>query len=171
MLIKNIHRSVDLNSHFLPRLPKEAPTFAILLLDLLDLLASLLSPLVPVFNCEVECVMRNLQLGADARLECLDEPLGSLRLLVFILICADDVDDGREGELLELVGVFLDNGNALLQLRKRRVAQLVGTGQVWRDVGVGCLEVGVEWRDEGVVRVVEQREGLGTVGVRLVELD
>lgn len=58
--------------------------------------------------------MRNLQLCADARLDVLDKSLRALGLLVLILVCAEQVVDGREGELLELGGVFLDDGDALL---------------------------------------------------------
>ena len=115
--------------------------------------------------------MRNLQLGTNTRLDRLDDTLRALRLLVLILVCTEQVVDGREGELLELGGVFLDDGDALLELGERGVAQLVGARQVRRDVRVRRLEVGVEGCDEGLVCVVEQRKGLGAVRVGLVELD
>jgi hypothetical protein len=89
---------------------------AILLLDLIGLVLRLLSPLIPVLDREVERIMRNLQLGADAGLDRLDDALGALRLLVLILVCAEQVVDGREGEFLQLGCVFFDDGDALLQL-------------------------------------------------------
>lgn len=144
---------------------------AALLLDLVGLLARLLFPLVPVLHSEVECIMHNLQLSADPRLHRLDQSLWTLCFLVLILVCVDNIHNRLEGELFELVGVFLDNGDALLELRKGRVAKLVCAGQVRRDVGVRCLEVGVKGCDEGVVGVVKEGEGLGAVGVGLVELD
>ena len=152
-----------------PPLPDKL--IAVLLLDLLGLLTRLLLSLVPVLNRKIERIMYDLQLGADSCLDRLDDALGALRLLVLILVCADDVDDGAEGQLLELVCVFFDDGDALFKLGQRGVTQLVGAGQVWRDVGVGCLEVGMEGGDERVVCVVEEGEGLGAVGVGFVEFD
>lgn len=143
----------------------------VLLLNLIGLLARRRLSLVPVLYREVERIMCDLQLRANTRLDRLDKALWALRLLVLVLVSAVQVGEGRESKFLELGGVFLDDGDALLKLRERRVAQLVGTGQVRRDVRVGCLQVGVEGRDEGVVCVVEEGEGLGAVGVGLVELD
>lgn len=172
--IKHIHRRVGIKSDFGPcsttgplkALPLLYDKVArVLLLDLVGLLAGLRFPLVPVLDGEVESIVGDLQLGADAGLDCLDEPLRALCLLVLILVCAEDVVERGEGKLLELGCVFLNDGDTLLEPREGRVAQLVGAGEVRRNVRVRCLEVGVEGGNEGVVRVVEKSERLGAVRV------
>ena len=64
-----------------------------LLLHLVCLLARRLFPLVPVLDSEVKRIVRNLELGADARLDRLDDALRTLRLLVLVLVCAEHVVD------------------------------------------------------------------------------
>lgn len=87
-----------------------------LLLHLVCLLARRLLALVPVLDSEIERIMCDLELGADTCLDCLEKTLWALCLLVLVLVCAEHVVDRREGELLELGGVFLDDRDALLQL-------------------------------------------------------
>ena len=65
-----------------------------LLLQLVCLLARRLFPFVPVLDREVERIVRDLELGADARLDRLDDALRTLRLLVLVLVCAEHVVDG-----------------------------------------------------------------------------
>lgn len=180
IVIKHIHRRIGFKTDSSPRsaigplkalpLPNNKGA-RVLLLDLVGLLASLRFPLVPVLDGQVESVVGNLQLSADAGLDRLDEPLWALCLLVLVLVCAEDIGERGEGQLLELGCVFLDDGDALLELGEGRVTQLVGARQVRRDVRVWCLEVGMEGSNEGIVGVVEESEGLGAVGVGLVELD
>jgi hypothetical protein len=160
------HRNFDSTLRRLAKLAKAG-----LLFDLVGLLTRLLLSLPPVLQCQVKRIVRNLQLGADHRFAGLDYALGTLGLLVLILVRPDYVNERAECNLLQFLGVLFDDGNVGFKLGKGVVAELVGAGQVGGDVGVGCAQVGVEGRDEGVVSVVEEGERFGAVRVRLVELD
>lgn len=113
------HTQLTLTHRAAATLLQPSTSATALLLDLIRLLAGRLFPLVPVLDGQVERIVGDLELGADAGFHRLDETLRALRLLVLILVCAEDVVDGREGELLELGCVFLDNGHTLLQLGER----------------------------------------------------
>lgn len=130
VLIKDMYSVPLPNPDPRTRSHRNTSSTATLLLNLIRLLASLLFPLVPVLNRKGKRIMHDLKLGADTSLDRLDDALGALCLLVLVLVCADDVDDGREGQFLELVGVLLDDGDALFEPAERRVAKLVGARQV-----------------------------------------
>ena len=90
-----------------------------------------------------------------------------MRLVVLVLPGAVDIVDRRVSILLELLCVFLDDGEVRLEGREAAVAELVGAGEVRRDVGVRGAQVGVQGRDDVVVRVAGEGEGALAVGMCL----
>lgn len=153
-----------------------------LLLDLIDLLARLLLALVQVRSDEVVAIVADLELSAYQRLCALHEAIVTFRLLVLVVPGAEDIvlalsyhrkgkqRDGLHG-LLQLGCVLLDDGERGVDFREARVAELVGAGQVRRDVGVWRLEVGMQRGYEALVGAVEEGERLCAIRVRLVEVE
>ena len=65
----------------------------------------------------------------------------------------------------------LDGGEAVVDALERRVAELVGLGEIGRGVVVGGLEVGGDWLDEVLVKGVDGADRLGTEAVVGVEIE
>lgn len=156
------------------------------LLLLRRLLLCLLSPRKHVADIFVP-LRPNPQLRANQRLNALHNPRIPAHLLILVLPRTQHVLLTLVGEVLtladqlagrgrniadvvcdgglQLARILLDNWEAGVDAREARLAELVGTRQVRRQVGGRGREVGVQGRDEGGVGAVEEGDGLCTVRV------
>lgn len=150
-----VEHNVDRRRLFSLSLAILEPPVCTLLLHLLHLLVDLLAALgaVPVVEEDGASVLENLELGANDRKTSFDEAILVRRALVLLLPGACYVVVRRKGILLEDLGVLLDDGDVCLELGEASVTELVSAGQVWVRDAVWALQVGVEGRDEAVVRV------------------
>jgi hypothetical protein len=89
---------------------------SLLLLLLLNLLLRRLLALVPVSQEHIARILHNLQLGAQYDNAGLDQPILTLCLLVLILPGARHICVRAQCNLLDLVRVFLDDGQVSLKL-------------------------------------------------------
>jgi hypothetical protein len=139
-----------------------------LLLNLLHLLVDLLAALgaVPVVEEDSASVLEHFELGADARKTRLDKAVLVRCALVLLLPGSGYIVVWREGVLLELLRVLLDDGHVPFELGQTVVAELISLGEVRVCDAVGALEVRVEGRDEAAVCVGCEVHGAGAnVGV------
>lgn len=68
----------------------------------------------------------------------------------------------------QLLGIFLDDGEAGINLRQTLVTEGVGTSQVGRYIAVWSGEVGQDGLGKTGVAVVDEVEGLGSIGIAFV---
>jgi len=152
---------------------------------LLDNLLALLLRFSEVVSDQLEKGNGQLNLSANNGLDLLYNA-SSLGLLVLIVVCLEDKVlslighvQWIEGEtlyfLLDCGSLRLDNGETRLQGGETVVAERIGLGQVWRDVGVWASQVGRHWLEEivigGRVGAVDNGQGFCAVWIRFVSRD
>jgi hypothetical protein len=76
-----------------------------------------------------------------------------------------------ERSLLDFLGFGLDDGHLLFDLGKALIAELVGLGDVWGDVGVRTFEIWKSWTDKFSVAGVGQVNALLPIWVVLEGVD
>jgi hypothetical protein len=141
---------------------------SILLLHLVYLLIDLLSTLavVPVVEEHSASILNHLEFRAHNSQTQLDSAVLVRCALVLLLPGSGYIVVWREGVLLELLRVLLDDGHVPFELGQTVVAELISLGEVRVCDAVGALEVRVEGRDEAAVCVGCEVQGAGAnVGV------
>lgn len=88
----------------------------------------MLFALVQICENNITSIAQHPKLEADSRNAHLDDAVVVVCLVVLVLPRALDVGDGRVCVFLELLRVFLDDGEVCLQRRQTIVAELVGAG-------------------------------------------